>query len=469
MAVRAEFKNAQLGDARLTARLVDIAGALAGRPAESFPRAMGSEAELEGFYRFVRNEKVCLRNTLAPHTACTVKRAAARDAILVVHDTSEFRFSGACRRSGLGRLGTSGQGFLGHLSLAVAADDTREPLGVLATQIVRRTQKSVTKRLESGALTRGQARNAEGRESERWVAGVDGAEAVVGGATSLIHVMDSEGDHYEMLSALIGAERRFVIRLGQDRRVDGDEPMNVQEFLDRRGAETLATRTVQLARRSRPINRLQLRQCARVERDARLAIAATPLTIRRPRNNARATFPKTLDLHAVVVREVDPPKDVEPVEWILLTTEPVGSADEALRVVDFYRTRWIIEEYFKALKTGCALEKRQLETWDTLQVALAIFIPIAWHMLRLRFLSRHAPDERASTILSATQLEVLHRHPNVQLPHAATVHAALLAVARLGGHIKNNGEPGWLVLARGYDELLRLVAGYRLASQKCDQ
>ena len=81
-------------------------------------------------------------------------------------------------------------------------------------------------------------------------------------------------------------------------------------------------------------------------------------------------------------------------EWQLVTSEPIGTQEQVLRVVDWYRGRWLIEEFFKALKTGCAYEKRQLESFATLQIALALLAPVAWQLLLLRQLARAAPDAR---------------------------------------------------------------------------
>ncbi len=122
------------------------------------------------------------------------------------------------------------------------------------------------------------------------------------------------------------------------------------------------------------------------------------------------------------------------VEWRLATT-----------VVDAYGARWRIEEYFKALKTGCALEKRQLETLDALLNALGLFIPIAWNLLRLRVLSRQ--EQPASKVLSSTQLKVLRASSKKELPDRLTVRDAMLAIAKLGGHLKRNGDPGWITWA----------------------
>ena len=140
---------------------------------------------------------------------------------------------------------------------------------------------------------------------------------------------------------------------------------------------------------------------------------------------------------------------------------PVETAAQILYVVDVYRARWVIEEFFKALKTGCQYEKRQLESAHSLLNALAILAPVAWRLLLLRHLARHAPERPASDALTPTQLEVLHATAKRPLPTRPTIREAMLAVAGLGGHLPRNGDPGWLVLGRGMHDLLLLELGWR--------
>ena len=129
--------------------------------------------------------------------------------------------------------------------------------------------------------------------------------------------------------------------------------------------------------------------------------------------------------------------------------------------VDCYRARWTIEEYFKALKTGCQFEKRQLESAHSLLNALAILAPVAWRLLLLRHLARAKERAPASDALTSKQLEVLRAVAKKPLPSRPSARDAMLAVANLGGHIKSNGDPGWLVLGRGMHDLLLLEMGWR--------
>lgn len=118
---------------------------------------------------------------------------------------------------------------------------------------------------------------------------------------------------------------------------------------------------------------------------------------------------------------------------------------------------------FKALKTGCSFEKRQLESLATLLNALAIFVPVAWRLLLLRGMARSHPTAPATIVLTEPQIAVLHAVTKRPLPRNLNVEQALLAIAAPGGHIKNNGQPGWQVLGRGLRKLLNLEEGWTAA------
>jgi hypothetical protein len=195
---------------------------------------------------------------------------------------------------------------------------------------------------------------------------------------------------------------------------------------------------------------------------ATLSFAALAVTIRRPAKFATG-LAKTIAVNAVHVFELGPPPGQPPVEWLLLTTEPIATSEDVQRVVEGYRTRWTIEEYFKAVKTGCAYESRQLESFHALSNLLAYTFVVAYALLLMRALARTGRSWPAATLLSDTEIEILHKLDKRAVGASPSLRDALLAIAALGGHIKNNGDPGWLVLSRGWQRLRDYDAGYRLA------
>ena len=300
-------------------------------------------------------------------------------------------------------------------------------------------------------------------EASRWKKGAAIAEARLGGSSAVIHVMDREGDSYDLWAELVAAGSRFVIR-NSKKRVLADGTL-LSDVISQ--AATVVEREVQLSMR-RARNNLfnRKRNPARDTRLARLAISAQSVAIPRPLQCAKS-LPEALSLNFVHVREVDTNGDEPPVDWVLATTEPIETIAQIERIVDIYRSRWVIEEYFKALKTGCEYEKRQLESEHTLTNALAVLVPIAWQLLLIRSLAQTDDNAPANAALTKTQLAVLAA-VSKKLPPKPTVRQALLAIAGLGGHIKNNGEPGWIVLGRGLQHLLALEQGWK-ARERSDQ
>jgi len=433
---------------------------MAEEPSRSFPEAM-PPSDLEAAYRLFSNGRVDVQKIIEPHHEQTVQRASELSEVVVAHDTSEFRFKGEARKN-LGTLGTAGRGFLAHVALAVAPE-RREPLGVMHVETWARTKESVSRRRKRGEITQAEAQRSQDRESLRWARGVEAVAQRVGDATSPVHVMDSEADDFSVIVAMVEGGHRFVIRMGYNRALEGEGPTRYVRDLANE-TTVVAEREVAVSPRKKSVSSTKdKRRKQREGRMAKLVVSATETTLRRPRKMSSEDAPPALTVNVVYAREVDPPDGVEPIEWILFTTEPIETAEDQLKVVDLYRCRWRIEEYFKAVKTGCAMEARQLESLESLLVAFGIFVPIGWALLRLRTMSR-VPDARAEEVLTSIQLRILSQHPRAKLPaDQPSARDALLAVGRLGGLLKSNGDPGWIILCRGYSTLLELERGYRLA------
>lgn len=454
-----EVRGAELGDRRLEERLQRVVRAVFRAPSSSFPAMAGTDAELEGTYRFFSNKRVTPAAILAPHQRATSERVRSQALVVVAHDTSEVCF-GSLSRGDLGRVGKGkSYGFGIHVALAITGDEERAPLGVLSA-------RSFNRPFGSPRLSPGRNKLKEGCISHRWWEGVCDVREQVGEGRNVLHVMDREADDYALFSQMVAGHERFVVRQQHDRRSRKDRPEKVRRVLS--AVPVLATREVKLSPR-RPSPRKahnQKRHPLRKARVAQLEIRAAAATI--PRSDAACGIgPESLTLNLVFVDEPHPPRGCDPIQWWLWTTEPIENAADVLAIVDAYRTRWRIEEYFKALKMGCALESRQLESEHALLVALAVFLPVAWRLLLLRTLARQSEPSPASHALTTPQLSALRgalaREHRLELPKEPTARDALTAIAKLGGHIAHNGEPGWIVLARGFDRLLDIELGFSLA------
>jgi hypothetical protein len=205
------------------------------------------------------------------------------------------------------------------------------------------------------------------------------------------------------------------------------------------------------------------------DRDARtasLAVSAISVELRRS-NNYTPGVPPSLKVNVVTVQETGCPRGLEPVAWFLVTTEPVETRAQLEVVVDAYRTRWTIEEYFKALKSGCQFERRQLESFKSLENALAIFLPLAVRFLALRGAARAAPLDRCST-LTKQQVEILRRQTSRFMSACPNNEQVAMALAEFGGHRQSNGPPGWAVLGRALERLLLIEVGWNQRKEVID-
>jgi hypothetical protein len=427
---------------------------LAADPSRSFPEAMASEGQLEALYRFLNNDGVGFREILRPHTLMTAERCADHCDVLVLHDTTSMEFTG--ERDGLGRLETRARtGFFLHVGLAVTP--SRQSLGILAAETwVRRTPpRGRNKR----ALRKDPA-----RESLRWERGVAAAEANLRGARGAVHVMDREGDNYDLFSYLQHESIRHIVRLAHNRNLVG--------LTEKLKEHVLATRCVyrcevDISRRRQ--TRVLDQKSIHPQRDARtasLAVSATSVELRRS-NNHSPSAPPSVRVNVVTVQETNCPNGIEPIRWFLVTTEPVQTRVQLEFVVDAYRTRWVVEEFFKALKSGCRFEQRQLESFKSLDNALAIFLPLAVRLLALRGAARATPSGRC-TSLTPQQLTILRQHTTRSMSRNPSNEEATMALAEFGGHLRSNGPPGWAVLGRALERLLLIEVGWNQRGEAID-
>lgn len=459
-----EFSCIDIGDKRLDRRATKIVSRICENPALSFPAVFSDSAELEGFYRFIENPYIQSASLLEPHQASTLERVKSSNSPVCIHDTTRFTFSGSKDGMPLSSsnktTGVDKSVSFGHISLVVDFGNNNEPLGVIR---LRHYQK--------GDLTRRSLLKAGKKQSEvthipseleRWWKGIDDVRSMLPMRQDLIHACDSEADSYELLTTLLDTNTRFVIRACHDRYVvengkAGKGSRRLRTVV--KDNPVVAVRTVQLNRRKRTLSTKQNRNQARTEREATLEISAQQVSLPKTHSCSKGA-PRWINVNVVHISERNPPQDVEPIEWIIYTSEPIGEPHEILRVVDIYRSRWLIEEYFKALKTGCSYEDRELRRFENLDRCLALLAPIAWWLLKIRHASRQPGSQRIKA-LPEDYLQVL----KLALPKKTfdTLTEQITGIALLGGHLKSNGPPGWLVIWRGFWKLTMLVQGYQLA------
>lgn len=468
-----EFSYVLLPDARLVRRLQRVFDAIREHPSKTFPALLPDDADLEGAYRFVNSGAVTFEALHGAHAMRTAHRAKQVGDVAVIHDTTSHETPWA-DPSEVGYLNTGHCGYQLHSSLVVAVEPGRcpMPLGVLSAQTIFSTQqpqprkkKSTKKSNSDGAAT---ARSTT-KAYLRWERGIAASAEALGGCARVIHIADREADSYPLFCKVQQLGQDCVFRIRNDRRarVADDEVEHDWSLISEiaSGLQGRFERLVPLSKRGHkgPPARLKTHP-PREARGARLRFSATRIELKRP-HYAPASLPETLELSLVRVWEPHPPDGETPIEWMLFTTQPCETEEDIARVVDLYRARWVIEDFHKVLKTGCLIEERQFESRHALLNVLALFLPIAVHLLWLRTCAREAPDAPASIAFTPLELTVLKHLSPRKMPDDPTVAQAYLALAKLGGHIPNNGWPGWQVIGRAYAKLIEAVATWKVAAE----
>jgi hypothetical protein len=447
------FGHAQLGDRRRTERLIALAEQICTHPGGSLPQKLRSPNDLKALYRLCDCDAVTHQALMAPMQSAVLDVCTQQDDVLVIHDGTELDYS--THRSLKEQLGQVGRGlkrgYLCHNSLAVKAQG-REVIGLVNQQLHRRPHVDPNE-----TLTQRRAR--KNRESRLWLKGTAGLPA----QRRFIDVADRGADTFEFLEHETKSGRRFVVRSQHARKLSaGHEPSKTKQPLRAfvQGLPAIGGRVVDVPSQPR-----RGRNPARPARYARLLISAAAALVHPPHAKYGEHGNQPLPLWVVRVWEPHPPKGAKAIEWILFTNEPVSTLADAVRVIGWYETRWVIEEFHKALKTGCGVEDLQFTATERLEPAIALLSAVATTLLNLRAASAlpNAKARPATDVVDRDYVEVLSlwRHRKVQ---ALTIHQFFFALARLGGHqnYPSSKRPGWLILWRGWTELQARVEGYDL-------
>jgi hypothetical protein len=439
----ANFGTAQLGDRRRTQRLVQLADRLAAHPGGTLPDKLSHPPDLRAFYRLVNQQDVPHAAVLQPHYAQTRQRMQdCPTPVLVLQDTTELDYTTLTSlASQLGQIGNgSRRGYLCHNALAVVAG-SREVLGLAHQQLYRRP---CVRRGESRAARR----RKQARETRLW----QQASQAIGAAPTgrlWVEVGDRGSDLFEYLDELHQQGKHYVLRSKHNRWVlDTDGPRR---------------RLHELTRTWLSVGQRRVAVPARGGAEAVLQVAFGQVTIPAPKNprGQHGTEPLTVDV--VRTWEGTPPAGAEPIELILLSNVTVRTVADAWERVDWYATRWLVEELHKGQKTGCGLEQLQFTTCAALEPALGILSVVAVFLLQLRCASRdeRAAQQQATERVPELYVRVLSSWRQGQPCLGWTVRDFFYALARLGGHQnrKSDHPPGWIVLWRGWTKLLSMVEG----------
>jgi hypothetical protein len=439
-----QFGNSDLNDARLTKRAVKVAAQMAADPSGSTPEQMETWANCKATYRLMDHDRVTFQALAEPHWKAT--RAAMRGRCLLIDDTTTICFEMGRKIKGMGIVQDEKHpGFLLHSALAL--DPVNGAVLGIAGQVIRHRKKKLKR--EKNARDRLK----RDRESLMWGQVIDLVGKPAEGVT-YTHVCDRGADNFEVFCRLLLQRSQWVIRAAQlDRLVFPPEGPKCR--LD----DHLATCPV--------AGTYQLDLKATAEHPARTAqVEVRYSSIRIPRPQSVSPFVKETGIReiptqVVEVREVNPPKNVEALLWVLYAAQEVNCFRDAWQVVEDYEKRWTVEDYHKALKTGCRLEDRLYETAKRLEAVTGILSVIAVRLLQLRTMARSEPHRPAKSIVPAKWIAMLESVQKGKKRSLTTVYEFYRALAQLGGFLgrKHDGEPGWITLWRGFDKLHLLVRG----------
>lgn len=451
------FGRCHLGDPRRTSRLIDIGARLAAEPSGSINRVCGKDlAAREGAYKLIENSAVRVEDVLEGVFASTVKSWDATNVTLVIQDTTSISLSHSVADE-LRENGSS-SGFYAHSSLLVDFA-TSTPIGLVDQSIWVRAPKPA----RAGAATR-RKRNYMDKESYKWVESFHRARHRLKRMDNVITVCDREADIFEFLSTQQELGCRFVVRLSHNRALQ-DQADYLHDAIAK--FPVVGHRNVFISQRGgQKASHLQAARNAREAREAITSIAAGEVTIKPPRST-RTKGLSPIKVHVIHVFEPDPPEGKPAVSWMLFSSEAVTDAADANRIVDMYATRWTIEEFHKAWKSGCKIEERKLQSLETVERMLAITAPVAVRIMQLKYLGESTPADSCEKILSAIEWRCLWAiFEEKPLPeNTPTLGWAYNALARTVGwnDSKGTGKAGWQTLWAGWQKLQDRLVGWKAA------
>ncbi|QDV57968.1 IS4 family transposase [Rosistilla oblonga] len=453
-----EFQDIQLGDKRLNDRAEALLASLAANPSASINEACSGWDETKAAYRLFDNPNVDPEAILGAHAEKTLQRIKAQDTVCIAQDTTELDYT-AHPPEGVRNLDRLGRrGLYDHSHIAFTPE--KLCLGVVGVKFYDRDKEALgtSKKREGLPLHTG--------EGQRWLDGYRKACEIAGKCpeTQIVSLADREGDIYDIFVEADQHETpaQFVIRSQRKRSLpekdpDGGPAAYKKMRAEIASAQPVAYREVQLPQTpERTKGSGNKQHPGREARTAKLEIRAKRMTLRAPHNKQSSMPP--VEISVVWVSEIDGPGDGTEVDWLLLSSLPVDTIAQTLRIVDLYVARWPIEVFFRVFKTGCRVEEIQLEARDRLIRALMFYKVIAWRIMFVTFLGRECPELPCDVVFSEAEWKSVWKVVEKTAPpkQAPELSQFIPVLATLGGynHREGDGPPGAEVIWRGTRRML---------------
>ena len=444
-----EFGAADLGDKRLTNRLVSLVRDFYARPQASIPQACQSRAKTKAAYRFFENPYMDMDKVLEQHYEATLGRVSHEPVVLAVQDTTTLNYTAHPATENLGPIGyrlDKGIGLIVHDTMVFNVEGT--PLGLLDVQCWARDGKDFGKKRRRHELP------IEQKESNKWLISFrKAAEAQRRSPqTTFVSVGDREADIYELFELALKEPSgpKLLVRATQNRLLAEGQCYSWDKVSEQ---DVCGIQEVHVPRKGK-----------RAARIAQLQVRFAKVTLKPP---VRKQKLKALTIWIILAREVNAPSNVEPLEWILLTTMEVRTFQEAVEKISWYALRWGIEVYHRTLKSGCKIEERQLGHADRIEACLAIDMVVAWRIFHLTKLGRETPDVPCTVFFEESEWKALNTYvtQNPTPPERTpSLREVMRMVAALGGFLgrKSDGEPGTKSLWIGLQRLDDLTAMWKV-------
>ena len=439
-----QFGKSDLGDPRRTARLVKLASTLANEPGKPLVNITQSPADMEGAYRFIRNENIDATAIAESGFKATVEQAKSHNLLLALEDTTTLVYKHSSIRDDLGHVGRGAKqrGLLAH-SVLLFAPDTKQVVGLIEQSRWSRDINTIGKR-EKHATT-----SYEEKESYKWESASRAmAERLQGQMANVISVCDREADIYEYLQYKLTEQQRFVVRSMQSRHIEEGED-KLYAFASE--LMSAGTKHIHIAQKG-----------GRKARSATLDITYAPVTLKAPYNKKGHSLP------VYYVGCAERGNAENGLSWHLLTSEPVTSKEDALAIITYYEHRWLVEEYHKVWKSdGTDIESLRLQSQDNMERLVTINGFIATRILQLKFTNEQPDSPSCEQLLSPKAWKLLWlKRIKTPLPETApNMSWAYQELAKLGGwkDTKRTGRASVKVLWQGWLKLQAILEGYDLA------
>lgn len=461
--VSAEMQTVDLGDKRRNDRLTALVSAMGATPSKSIPSSVnGGHNETTAAYRLFDNDALDFVNILQPHIDATYQRVAEEDVVIVAQDTTELdltrpkvQVEGAGPLDGSARLGE----FL-HPLMAFTTSGT--PLGTFSAEVWTR-DPGPSKAKDRKKLP------IEQKESYRWLETHKHAQEIAKEQpeTKFVCVADSEADIFEVIECDDDSSDNFewIIRSCYNRSLvdeDSDVPGSLHDQL----LETpvLYSNRFSIRGRDKKLDcDTRARNQPRESRECEVEVRATTLTLKAPYRSDRKLQDTTVN--AILVQEIDAPADDVPVSWLLLTSMPISTQAEIELVIQYYCLRWMIEIFFRTLKSGSQIEKRRFETIERFERCLAVSMIVAWRTFYTTKIGRELPDISCEAVFTADEWQPVYKLVTKEDPPATppSLQRMVRLIARLGGYIDRarNDEPGTDTVMRGMERLHDISACWK--------